>query len=144
MKAFNKSIKNDGSQAFRQCVMDYCLKPKDVPIHISKATIESMMQDKSLAVIFEKGSSLREMTSEITLRKNKSSKYILQIVYLKYHPSYKLLMEDIIGGNELLQLFDNPYNPMWGLAADETIETKMEMMLAYSVEPDKSDTTAKV
>ena len=55
MKAFNKSIKNDGSQAFRQCVMDYCLKPKDVPIHISKATIESIMQDKSLAVISRKG-----------------------------------------------------------------------------------------
>ena len=144
MITFNKPIKNDGSEDFRQCMMDYCLKPKEMPIHISKEDVESLMRDKSLTVIFEKGSSLREMTSEIALCKSESSKCVLQMVYLKYHSSYKLLMEDIKGGNELLQLFDNTHNPIWGLAADETIETKMEMMLAYSVEPVKSDTTAKV
>ena len=62
MKEFSKPIRNDGSEAFRKCVMDYCLSPKVMPIHIAKEDVEQLADDKNLTVIFEKGDSLREMT----------------------------------------------------------------------------------
>ena len=62
MKEFSKPIRNDGSEVFRKCVMDYCLSPKVMPIHIAKEDVEQLADDKNLTVIFEKGDSLREMT----------------------------------------------------------------------------------
>ena len=32
MKVFSKLIKNDGSEYFRKCIIDYCLTPKEMPI----------------------------------------------------------------------------------------------------------------
>lgn len=46
MIEYNKPIKNDGSEAFRKCVMDFCLAPKIKTIRITKEDIEQLLIDK--------------------------------------------------------------------------------------------------
>lgn len=41
-------------------------------------------------------------------------------------------MEDVWDRNGFVSLFANTENSLWGLAPDRTIESKMEMMFAYS------------
>ena len=62
---FSKLIKNDGSETFRQSVMDYCLNTKVMPIHISKHYVAKLVKDQSLTVIYEKGCSLEEITNKL-------------------------------------------------------------------------------
>ena len=54
MIEFSKPIKNDGSEAFRKCVMDFCLAPKAKTIRITKEDIEQLLEDRELTVVFEK------------------------------------------------------------------------------------------
>ncbi|MBR1556946.1 MAG: hypothetical protein IJ647_04185 [Prevotella sp.] len=135
MKEYSRLIKNDGSEVFRKCVIDYCLSPKVMPIHISKEDVEQLVDDKNLTVIFEKGDSLQEMTEGIGSCKDRFSRCILKMVYLKYHPDNKPRLQDVHDRNGFCKLFANTENPLWGLAADDTIITKMEMMFAYSPKP---------
>lgn len=112
--------------------MDYCLKPKIIPIHIDKEEVEQLVEDKTLTVIFEKGDSLQEMTEGIGSCKDRFSRCILKMVYLQYHPDNKPRLQDVHDRKGFCKLFANTENPLWGLASDDTIGTKMEMMLAYS------------
>ena len=135
IKEFSKPIKNDGSESFRMCVMDYCLKPKVMPIHIDKEEVEQLVEDETLTVIFERGDNFQDMTKDIEYNKERFSCCILKMVYLKYHPDNTLKLEDVHDRNGFCDLFANTENPIWGLAADDSIETKMEMMFAYSPQP---------
>jgi len=132
MIEYSKPIRNNGSEDFRKCVMDYCLKPKIMPIHIHKNDVEQMLEDKNLIVIFEKGDSFQDMTEGIESCRDRFSRCVLKMVYLKYHPDNKPKLEDVHDRNGFCNLFANKENPIWGLAADNTIGTKMEMMFAYT------------
>lgn len=138
MKEFRKPIGNDGSETFRQCVIDYCLKPKEMPIRISKEDVEDLINDKSISVIFERGCSLAEMTNRLPVNSERFSECILKMVYLKYNPDNRPTIEEIQDRNGLIELFDNTENPIWGLAADDSVEIKMEMMIAYCPKPSSS------
>ena len=117
----SKPIKNDGSETFRQSVMDYCLNTKVTPIHISKDYVAKLVKDQTLTVIYEKGCSLEEITNKLLLHKECFSECILKMASI----------EDIEDRNGLIELFANTKNPIWGLAADESVETKLELMIAY-------------
>ena len=131
MKEFRKPISNDGSEAFRQCVMDFCLKSKEMPIQVSKENVESLIENKSTNVIFERGRSLAEMTNRLSVNNERFSECILKMVYLKYNPNNRPTIEEIQDRNGLIELFNNTENPICGLAADDSVEIKMEMMIAY-------------
>lgn len=143
-KEFSKPIKNDGSEDFRKCVMDYCLKPKIMPIHIDKEEVEQLVEDENLTIVFEKGMSLQDMTKGIGSCRERFSKCILKMVYLKYHPNNKPKLEDVHDRNGFCELFSNIENPIWGLAADDSIETKMEMMFAYSPQTSQTYEVIKI
>ena len=128
---FSKPIKNDGSETFRQSVMDYCMNTKVTPIHISKDYVAKLVKDQTLTVIYEKGGSLVEITNKLLLLKERFSECILKMAYIKYNPNNRPSIEDIEDRNGLIELFANKKNPIWGLAADESVETKLELMLAY-------------
>ena len=128
---FSKPIKNDGSETFRQSVMDYCLNTKVMPIHISKDYVAKLVKDQTLTVIYEKGGSLVEITNKLLLLKERFSECILKMAYIKYNPNNRPSIEDIEDRNGLIELFANKKNPIWGLAADESVETKLELMIAY-------------
>ena len=132
IKEYSKPIKNDGSKVFRECVMDYCFKPIEMPIRITREEVEQLLADRSVTVIFEKGRSLAEMTEDIQSCKERFSRCVLKMLYLKYNPSNRPTMEDVWDRNGFVSLFANTENPLWGLAPDRTIESKMEMMFAYS------------
>lgn len=144
MKEYSKPIRNDGSEVFRKCVMDYYLSPKVMPIHIAQKDVEQLLDDSNLTVIFEKGNSLQEMTEGIGSCKDRFSRCILKMVYLKYHSDNKPRLQDVHDRNGFCKLFANKENPLWGLAADDNISTKMEMMFAYSPKPLKSYEVIKV
>ena len=44
-------------------------------------------------------------------------------------------MQDVHDRNGFCKLIANTENPLWGLVADDTIGTKMEMLFAYSPKP---------
>lgn len=133
---FSKPIKNDGSETFRQNVMDYCMNAKVTPIHISKDYVAKLVKDQTLTVIYEKGGSLVEITNKLLLLKERFSEYILKMAYIKYNPNNRPSIEDIEDRNGLIELFANKKNPIWGLAADESVETKLEILLAYNKQSD--------
>lgn len=133
---FSKLIKNDGSETFRQSVMDYCLNTKVMPIHISKDYVAKLVKDQSLTVIYEKGCSLEEITNKLLLHKKCFSECILKMAYIKYNPNNRPTIEDIEDRNGLIELFANTKNPIWGLAADESVETKLEILIAYNKQSD--------
>ena len=87
--------------------MDYCFKPIEMPIRISREDVDQLLADKSVTVIFEKGCSLPEMTEDIQSCKERFSKCVLKMVYLKYNPSNKPTMEDVWDRNGFVSLFAN-------------------------------------
>ena len=132
MIEFSKPIKNDGSEAFRKCVMDFCLAPKAKTIRITKEDIEQLLNDRALTVVFEKTNNLQKMINDLLSCKERFSLCILKMVYLKLHPQSNPMVEEVLHLNDLIRMFANTENPLWGMASDESVATRMEIMYAYS------------
>ena len=132
MIEFSKPIKNDGSEAFRKCVMDFCLVPKAKTIRITKEDIEQLLEDRELTVVFEKTNNLQDMINDLQSCKDRFSICILKMVYLKINPQSNPKVEEVLHLNDLIRLFANTETPLWGFASDESVATRMEVMYAYS------------
>ena len=132
MIEFSKPIKNDGSEAFHKCVMDFCLAPKAKTIRITKEDIEQLLEDRELTVVFEKTNNLQNMINDLQSCKDRFSIYILKMVYLKINPQSNPKVEEVLHLNNLIRLFANTETPLWGFASDESVATRMEVMYAYS------------
>ena len=132
MIEFSKPFKNDGSKAFRMCVMDFCLAPQVKTIRITEEDIEQLLDDKELTVIFEKTDSLQDMISDLQSCKERFSTCILKMVYLKINPHCSPKLEEVFHLNDLIRLFANTETPLWGFASGENVAARMEIMYAYS------------
>ena len=132
MIEFSKPIKNDGSEAFHKCVMDFCLAPKAKTIRITKEDIEQLLEDRELTVVFEKTNNLQDMINDLQSCKDRFSICILKMVYLKINPQSNPKVEEVLHLNDLIRLFANTETPLWGFASDESVATRMEVMYAYS------------
>ena len=132
MIEYNKPIKNDGSEAFRKCVMDFCLAPKAKTIRITKEDIEQLLEDRELTVVFEKTNNLRDMINDLQSSKERFSTCIIKMVYLKINPHCNPKVEEVFPLNDFIRLFANTETPLWGFASDESVATRMEVMYAYS------------
>ena len=132
MIEFSKPIKNDGSEAFRKCVMDFCLAPKAKTIRITKEDIEQLLEDREWTVVFEKTNNLQDMINDLQSCKDRFSICILKMVYLKINPQSNPKVEEVLHLNNLIRLFANTETPLWGFASDESVATRMEVMYAYS------------
>lgn len=132
MIEYNKPIKNDGSEAFRKCVMDFCLAPKIKTIRITKEDIEQLLIDKELTVVFEKTNNLQDMINDLQSSKERFSTCIIKMVYLKINPHCNPKVEEVFPLNEFIRLFANTENPLWGFASDGSVVARMEIMYAYS------------
>ena len=131
MIEFNKPIKNDGSEAFRMCVMNFCLTPKVKTIRITKEDVERLLDDKEMTVIFEKTDSLQDMINNLQSCKERFSTYILKMVYLKINPYCNPKVEEVFYLNDLIRMFANTETPLWGFASDESVAARIEIMYAY-------------
>ena len=132
MIEYNKPIKNDGSEAFRKCVMDFCLAPKIKTIRITKEDIEQLLEDRELTVVFEKTNNLQDMINDLQSCKDRFSICILKMVYLKINPQSNPKVEEVLHLNDLIRLFANTETPLWGFASGENVAARMEIMYAYS------------
>lgn len=132
MIEYNKPIKNDGSEAFRKCVMDFCLAPKIKTIRITKEDIEQLLIDKELTVVFEKANNLQDMINDLQSSKERFSTCIIKMVYLKINPHCNPKVEEVFPLNEFIRLFANTETPLWGFASDGSVVARMEIMYAYS------------
>ena len=132
MIEFSKPIKNDGSEAFRKCVMDFCLAPKAKTIRITKEDIEQLLEDRELTVVFEKTNNLQDMINDLQSCKDRFSICILKMVYLKINPQSNPKVEEVLHLNDLIRLFANTETPLWGFASDGSVAARMEIMYAYS------------
>ena len=132
MIEFSKPIKNDGSEAFHKCVMDFCLAPKAKTIRITKEDIEQLLEDRELTVVFEKTNNLQDMINDLQSCKDRFSICILKMVYLKINPQSNPKVEEVLHLNDLIRLFANTETHLWGFASDESVATRMEVMYAYS------------
>ena len=132
MIEFSKPIKNDGSEAFRKCVMDFCLAPKAKTIRITKEDIEQLLEDRELTVVFEKTNNLQDMIYDLQSCKDRLSICILKMVYLKINPQSNPKVEEVLHLNDLIRLFANTETPLWGFASGENVAARMEIMYAYS------------
>jgi hypothetical protein len=132
MIEYNKPIKNDGSEAFRKCVMDFCLAPKIKTIRITKEDIEQLLIDKELTVVFEKTNNLQDMINDLQSSKERFSTCIIKMVYLKINPHCNPKVEEVFPLNEFIRLFANTEPPLWGFASDGSVVARMEIMYAYS------------
>ena len=132
MIEYSKPIKNDGSEAFRKCVMDFCLAPKIKTIRITKEDIEQLLIDKELTVVFEKTNNLQDMINDLQSSKERFSTCIIKMVYLKINPHCNPKVEEVFPLNEFIRLFANTENPLWGFASDGSVVARMEIMYAYS------------
>ena len=132
MIEYNKPIKNDGSEAFRKCVMDFCLAPKIKTIRITKEDIEQLLIDKELTVVFEKTNKLQDMINDLQSSKERFSTCIIKMVYLKINPHCNPKVEEVFPLNEFIRLFANTETPLWGFASDGSVVARMEIMYAYS------------
>jgi hypothetical protein len=132
MIEFSKSIKNDGSEAFRKCVMNFCLAPQAKTIRITEKDIEQLVDDKALTVIFEKTNNLQDMINNLQSCKERFSTCILKMVYLKLNPQSNPKVDEVLHLNDLIRMFANTENPLWGMASDESVATRIEIMYAYS------------
>ena len=132
MIEFSKPIKNDGSEAFRKCVMDFCLAPKIKTIRITKEDIEQLLIDRELTVVFEKTNNLQDMINDLQSCKDRFSICILKMVYLKINPQSNPKVEEVLHLNDLIRLFANTETPLWGFASGENVAARMEIMYAYS------------
>ena len=54
------------------------------------------------------------------------------MVNLKLHPQSNPTVEEVLHLNDLLRMFANTENPLWGMASDESVAARMEVMYAYS------------
>ncbi len=61
-----------------------------------------------------------------------SRKFVCVLNLSRTGVSNKPTMEDVWDRNGFVSLFANTEKPLWGFAPDRTIESKMEMMFAYS------------
>ena len=132
MIEYNKPIKNDGSEAFRKCVMDFCLAPKIKTIRITKEDIEQLLIDKELTVVFEKNNNLQDMINDLQSSKEHFSTCIIKMVYLKINPHCNPKVEEVFPLNDFIRLFANTETPLWGFASDGSVVARMEIMYAYS------------
>lgn len=132
MIEYNKPIKNDGSEAFRKCVVDFCLAPKVKTIRITKEDIEQLLDDMELTIAFEKTNNLLDMINDLQSSKERFSTCIIKMVYLKINPHCNPKVEEVFPLNDLIRMFANTENPLWGMASDESVATRMEIMYAYS------------
>ena len=132
MIEYNKPIKNDGSEAFRKCVMDFCLAPKIKTIRITKEDIEQLLIDKELIVVFEKTNNLQDMINDLQSSKERFSTCIIKMVYLKINPHCNPKVEEVFPLNDFIRLFANTETPLWGFASDGSVVARMEIMYAYS------------
>ena len=132
MIEYSKPIKNDGSEAIRKCVMDFCLAPKIKTIRITKEDIEQLLEDRELTVVFEKTNNLQDMINDLQSSKESFATCILKMVYLKINPHCNPKVEEVLHLNDLIRLFANTETPLWGFASDESVATRMEVMYAYS------------
>ena len=132
MIEYNKPIKNDGSEAFRKCVMDFCLAPKIKTIRITKEDIEQLLIDRELTVVFEKTNNLQDMINDLQSSKERFSTCIIKMVYLKINPHCNPKVEEVFPLNEFIRLFANTEPPLWGFASDGSVVARMEIMYAYS------------
>ena len=125
MIEFSKPIKNDGSEAFRKCVMYFCLAPQAKTIRITEKDIEKLVDDKALTVIFEKTNNLQDMINNLQSCKERFSTCILKMVYLKLNPQSNPKVDEVLHLNDLIRMFANTENPLWGMASDESVATRM-------------------
>ena len=132
MIEYNKPIKNDGSEAFRKCVMDFCLAPKVKTIRITKEDIEQLLDDMELTIAFEKTNNLLDMINDLQCCKERFSTCIIKMVYLKINPHCNPKVEEVFPLNEFIRLFANTEPPLWGFASDGSVVARMEIMYAYS------------
>ena len=132
MIEFSKPIKYDGSEAFRKCVVDFCLAPKAKTIRITKEDIEQLLEDRELTVVFEKTNNLQDMINDLQSCKDRFSICILKMVYLKINPQSNPKVEEVLHLNDLIRLFANTETPLWGFASGENVAARMEIMYAYS------------
>ena len=132
MIEFSKPIKNDGSEAFRKCVMNFCLAPQAMTIRITEKDIEQLVDDKALTVIFEKTNNLQDMINNLQSCKERFSTCILKMVYLKINPYCNPKVEEVFYLNDLIRMFANTETPLWGFASDESVAARMEILYAYS------------
>ncbi len=132
MIEYNKPIKNDGSEAFRKCVMDFCLAPKIKTIRITKEDIEQLLIDRELTVVFEETNNLQDMIIDLQSSKERFSTCIIKMVYLKINPHCNPKVEEVFPLNEFIRLFANTETPLWGFASDGSVVARMEIMYAYS------------
>ena len=132
MIEFSKPIKNDGSEPFRKCVMDFCLAPKIKTIRITKEDIEQLLEDRELTVFFEKTNNLQDMINDLQSSKERFSTCIIKMVYLKINPHCNPKVEEVFPLNDFIRLFANTETPLWGFASDGSVAARMEIMYAYS------------
>lgn len=132
MIEYNKPIKNDGSEAFRKCVVDFCLAPKVKTIRITKEDIEQLLDDMELTIAFEKTNNLLDMINDLQSSKERFSTCIIKMVYLKINPHCNPKVEEVFPLNDFIRLFANTETPLWGFASDESVAARMEIMYAYS------------
>ena len=132
MIEFSKPIKNDGSDAFRKCVMDFCLAPKAKTIRITKEDIEQLLIDRELTVVFEETNNLQDMIYDLQSSKERFSTCIIKMVYLKINPHCNPKVEEVFPLNDFIRLFANTETPLWGFASDGNVAARMEIMYAYS------------
>lgn len=132
MIEYNKPIKNDGSEVFRKCVMDFCLAPKIKTIRITKEDIEQLLIDRELTVVFEKTNNLQDMINDLQSSKERFSTCIIKMVYLKINPHCNPKVEEVFPLNDFIRLFANTETPLWGFASDGSVVARMEIMYAYS------------
>ena len=132
MIEFSKPIKNDGSEAFRKCVMNFCLAPQAKTIRITEKDIEQLVDDKALTVVFEKTNNLQDMINDLQSSKESFATCIIKMVYLKINPHCNPKVEEVLHLNDLIRLFANTETPLWGFASGENVAARMEIMYAYS------------
>ena len=132
MIEYNKPIKNDGSEAFRKCVVDFCLAPKVKTIRITKEDIEQLLDDMELTIAFEKTNNLLDMINDLQSSKERFSTCIIKMVYLKINPHCNPKVEEVFPLNDFIRLFANTETPLWGFASDGSVVARMEIMYAYS------------
>ena len=56
----------------------------------------------------------------------------LKMVYLKLNPQSNPKVDEVLHLNDLIRMFANTENPLWGMASDESVATRIEIMYAYS------------
>ena len=112
--------------------MNFCLAPQAKTIRITEKDIEQLVDDKALTVIFEKTNNLQDMINNLQSCKERFSTCILKMVYLKLNPQSNPKVDEVLHLNDLIRMFANTENPLWGMASDESVATRIEIMYAYS------------